>query len=407
MAYRTKNTRRRLRGGDPAKVVKQYGELVKHTEAKEVVGCFMEINEDDVEKNNPVMIVGPRFPKQTEVDYRDARYPYEECLFFFRMSFPPAYPAVSPQLIFQNAGLFADNFRYHPNLYETGQGVASGKVCLSILGTWAGPGWLPTMSITSVLETVQSILGSNPLHNEPGNEARLANDPILKAYNHAACYRSIKFTVDIYEMVFEKSDDKLPEIIRPFVAELRSRAFTALRFFQRKLVNIKKHHPHPFTNPIHIHHREMTIDYDSLSDKILALSAKIPDDLAKELDSDDIAVKTLEDARKEEEEARRMARMQCEGINIPHGVKRQNNATKRNAPKSGNNSNMNSQIKELENSIRALEVSGDNVRGLRTDLAILKRKRNGTNKVASPKGKANKNNNNNSNENIEYEYNDE
>ena len=34
----------------------------------------------------------------------------------------------------------------------------SGKVCLSILGTWSGPSWTHTMDITIVLLTIQSLL---------------------------------------------------------------------------------------------------------------------------------------------------------------------------------------------------------------------------------------------------------
>jgi len=50
----------------------------------------------------------------------------------------------------------------HPNMYE------NGKLCLSILGTWQGPGWLPTMTIETIGHTISSLLDSNPLNNEPG-----------------------------------------------------------------------------------------------------------------------------------------------------------------------------------------------------------------------------------------------
>ena len=40
-----------------------------------------------------------------------------------------------------------------------------GKVCLSILGTWAGPKWTSIMDITTVLLTIQSLLDKNPLHH--------------------------------------------------------------------------------------------------------------------------------------------------------------------------------------------------------------------------------------------------
>ena len=52
----------------------------------------------------------------------------------------------------------------NPNLYE------NGKVCLSILGTWSGPGWTTACTLSSVLLSIQSLLNENPIHNEPGWE---------------------------------------------------------------------------------------------------------------------------------------------------------------------------------------------------------------------------------------------
>ena len=53
---------------------------------------------------------------------------------------------------------------FNPNLY------ACGKVCLSILGTWEGPGWTPALSLRTVLLSIQSLLGEAPLTNEPSYE---------------------------------------------------------------------------------------------------------------------------------------------------------------------------------------------------------------------------------------------
>ena len=48
-----------------------------------------------------------------------------------------------------------------------------GKVCLSLLGTWAGPGWVPgTSTLYQVLLSIQSlILNRCPIENEPSFEA--------------------------------------------------------------------------------------------------------------------------------------------------------------------------------------------------------------------------------------------
>ena len=52
---------------------------------------------------------------------------------------------------------------FNPNLY------ANGKVCLSLLGTWDGPGWVKGEStLLQVLVSIQSlILVAEPLYNEP------------------------------------------------------------------------------------------------------------------------------------------------------------------------------------------------------------------------------------------------
>jgi len=51
---------------------------------------------------------------------------------------------------------------FNPNLY------AEGKVCLSLLGTWSGPGWEPGVStLSQVLIAIQAqILVEQPYANE-------------------------------------------------------------------------------------------------------------------------------------------------------------------------------------------------------------------------------------------------
>ena len=57
-----------------------------------------------------------------------------------------------------------------------------GKVCLSLLGTWQGPGWVPGKStLLQVLISIQSmILCDEPYLNEPG-WATEAGTPSSKA----------------------------------------------------------------------------------------------------------------------------------------------------------------------------------------------------------------------------------
>jgi ubiquitin-conjugating enzyme E2 Z len=88
--------------------------------------------------------------------------PYEGGTFLFLMRAPHDYPSSPPRVKLLTTG--SGRVRFNPNLYR------NGKVCLSILGTWAGPGWSPAQSISSVLLSIQTLMCENPYHNEPGFE---------------------------------------------------------------------------------------------------------------------------------------------------------------------------------------------------------------------------------------------
>ena len=63
--------------------------------------------------------------------------PYDGFLFWFDLQLPETYPSEPPSMHYHAWGL---SERLNPNLYE------NGKVCLSLLGTWSGPGWDPESS---------------------------------------------------------------------------------------------------------------------------------------------------------------------------------------------------------------------------------------------------------------------
>jgi len=103
--------------------------------------------------------------------------PYENGVFFFDIWIPGSYPSAPPKckIITTNKG----TCRFNPNLYS------NGKVCLSLLGTWSGPGWDPTYSnILQVLLSIQSmILGApHPIVNEPSWSSQ-AKTPRSFQYN--------------------------------------------------------------------------------------------------------------------------------------------------------------------------------------------------------------------------------
>lgn len=117
-------------------------------------GIFIEFNESNILEARAV-IIGP---KDT---------PYENGILFFKITFPKNYPFSPPDIKYYSYS----RIRIHPNLYV---GMPSdnfeGKVCLSIINTWAGPKWTTIMHIGSVLLSLISILDQNPLRNEPGYE---------------------------------------------------------------------------------------------------------------------------------------------------------------------------------------------------------------------------------------------
>lgn len=112
--------------------------------------------------------------------------PYAHGFFHFDLIFPHDYPWQPPkvQLITTDSG----RVRFNPNLY------ANGKVCLSILGTWSGPGWTQVQTMLSTLLSIQSLMNSKPYHNEPGFEQeRKVGD--IENYNNCIIHETLRVAV--------------------------------------------------------------------------------------------------------------------------------------------------------------------------------------------------------------------
>jgi hypothetical protein len=77
--------------------------------------------------------------------------------------------------------------RFHPNYYTTG------KVCLSIINTWAGQDWSPSMSLMALLVTIEERFFERALGCEPGHE----NSSIHKfqQYNDFVEYNKYKTAI--------------------------------------------------------------------------------------------------------------------------------------------------------------------------------------------------------------------
>jgi ubiquitin-protein ligase len=132
-------------------------------------GIYYWADEANVRKGR-AMIIGP------------SGTPYEYCPLFFGFEFPADYPFTSPNVLFLTSD---GTTRFHPNLY------VAGKVCLSILGTWQGPKWSAAMTISTVLQSIQSLLEPNPIVNEPGWEKITLENKRAKDYADYIRFRLI------------------------------------------------------------------------------------------------------------------------------------------------------------------------------------------------------------------------
>lgn len=121
--------------------------------------------------------------------------PYHNGLFHFRAILPSDYPHNPPHV--EILSTHNGTLRPNPNLYE------SGKVCLSLLGTWRGPEkinkWQPGISnLSQVVIAIQSqILVGKPLLNEPGYENRSTYHDIM-GYNSYVNYVSTQVAYDLF-----------------------------------------------------------------------------------------------------------------------------------------------------------------------------------------------------------------
>jgi len=123
--------------------------------------------------------------------------PYAFCPFIFSIKVPGDYPFSSPTvLVLSSDGVT----RFHPNLYITG------KVCLSILGTYTGPKWASSMNIGTIFKSIFSLLNDNPITNEPGWEKFTLEHKDAKDYAEWIEYNLLKYTVYQYRNYCNKID---------------------------------------------------------------------------------------------------------------------------------------------------------------------------------------------------------
>lgn len=201
-----------------------------------------------------VAIIGPR------------NTPYENGFFVFDVRIPPTYPGQPPKMLLRTTG--NNMVRFNPNLYE------DGHVCLSLLGTWSGPGWDPTYSsLLQVVLSIQSqIFVENPYFNEPGYDCHRDTDrgrQLSDNYDKTIRYMTLRFAIldqlhnppPGFERVaaahfnlkakeiagqlaeWEKLDPKIDQMVRKTYAKLGLPAYTAFRRKSTKRTETKDFRP--------------------------------------------------------------------------------------------------------------------------------------------------------------------
>ena len=146
---------------------------IKKNDELNKCGIHVKFNEDNI-YNAQAMILGP------------SDTPYEKGFYFVDINYPSDYPMNPPKVKFCTLN---GHVRFNPNLY------ACGKVCLSIIGTWSGPGWTSCLSLSTVLVSIQSLLNENPITNEPGFEKELITGDTSRTYNSVIAYNNIRVAV--------------------------------------------------------------------------------------------------------------------------------------------------------------------------------------------------------------------
>ncbi|XP_015883171.3 putative ubiquitin-conjugating enzyme E2 38 [Ziziphus jujuba] len=136
--------------------------------------------------------------------------PYHDGLFFFDLAFPPDYPNRPPMVNYRSFGL-----RLNPNLY------ANGRVCLSLLNTWAGrktEKWNPSEStVLQVLLSIQAlVLNEKPYFNEPGHGmlGRAIWEKKSQAYNEDVFFLSCKTMLFLLRRPSKNFEDFTAEYFR-------------------------------------------------------------------------------------------------------------------------------------------------------------------------------------------------
>ncbi|KAK4883640.1 hypothetical protein RN001_006959 [Aquatica leii] len=186
--------------------------------------------------------------------------PYEGGFFYFVLKCPNDYPIRPPKVKLMTTD--AGNVRFNPNIYS------SGKVCLSILGTWNGPAWSPAQQLSSLLLSIQSLLNEKPYFNEPGLvQEQIPGDS--KRYNEFIQHETLR--VSVCGMMENQCRLSIPEQLKDIMGK------TFLEFYDQ-YVEIAKNNMHldgtemidPFNKGRHLcHYKNLLLRLEKIRAKVM------------------------------------------------------------------------------------------------------------------------------------------
>ena len=162
----------------------------KNKEENNKNGIYLEYDEADIYKLDLVLV--------------GSDGPYLGCFFEFNIVLPPTYPFSPPKFKFKSPD---ENMRIHPNLY------GSGKVCLSVINTWSGPGWTACNTILSVCNILLGMVLSlkNPLSAEPAYEDIHINNP------KAIYYKELVYCESINELLINNLKKNMTDFKKEYI----------------------------------------------------------------------------------------------------------------------------------------------------------------------------------------------
>ena len=233
----------------PKRIMKDITIFKKQMKELNDCGIFCQFDDENLLKAK-AMVIGPEDT------------PYENGFYFLDILFPKDYPLNPPKVTFMNQD---SRCRFNPNLYK------NGKVCVSILGTWSGPGWTSCLNICSVLLSVQSLLNSKPIQNEPGweNENGQKNEDynnVVEFYNYLISIRDV-MRKPIYGY----------ESFHPIMIDYYVKNFN--KIYNKLMNNIESKNKRSVSSSIYSMHA--ILDYETiLKDLVKIYNIYKPDDLS-------------------------------------------------------------------------------------------------------------------------------